>query len=198
MTVDPSKLTIVHYPAAVLKTRAKPIEKIDQNVRAVAERMIELMNAEEGLGLAAPQVGLPWRMFVTRDAADHDSSHVFINPRLRVSDNEGVIHEEGCLSLPGIRADILRPKGIELIATDLDGREFTVTSSEFIARVWQHEHDHLNGVLIIDKMAPMDRLATRKTLKELEAAAKPAKAPAGHNLAPALTSKEKSIRGAGR
>lgn len=174
MTLDPAKLSIVHYPAAVLKQRAKPIEKIDEMVRAVADRMIELMQGEEGLGLAAPQVGVSWRMFVTRDDPSSDSGkpRVYINPTLKINDPESELHEEGCLSLPGIHVDIFRPKSITITATDLDGRLFTISNHEFISRVWQHETDHLNGVLIIDKMSPIDRLSKRKRIKELEAAAK--------------------------
>src|SRR5690349_9835149 len=116
MTPDPSRLTIIHYPASVLKQRAKPIETIDGHVRAVADRMIELMTEVEGLGLAAPQVGLGWRMFVTRDdpVGDSGKPRVYINPTLKVNDPESDVHEEGCLSLPGIHVDIQRPKSITL------------------------------------------------------------------------------------
>lgn len=171
MALDAASLTIVHYPAEVLRKRAKTIERIDDDVKAAARRMIELMQEAEGAGLAAPQVGLPWRMFVTRGEPEDSPAQVYINPSLTISNSELDVQEEGCLSLPEIRADIQRPKGIALTATDLDGRPITRASEEFIARVWQHEMDHLNGVLIIDKMTPIDRLAKRKALKELETAA---------------------------
>ena len=168
MPVDPQRLAIVHYPDPILRTKAKPVPAIDEEVRAVARRMIELMHEADGIGLAAPQVGLPWRMFVTRGLGEDDPELVFINPILEVIDREGTVHEEGCLSLPGINVDIRRPKGIRLTAQGLDGKPFTLESAEFPARVWQHEHDHLEGVLIINRMSPMDRLATRRALKDLE------------------------------
>ena len=172
MPLDASELKIIHYPAEVLRQRAKPVEKVDDTVRAVAARMLELMHEAEGAGLAAPQVGLPWRMFVTRGEEDISPGHVYINPTLTITNPELTVHDEGCLSLPEIRGDIQRPKGIRIEATDLDGKTVSITSEDFIARVWQHETDHLNGVLIIDKMNPMDRLATRKAVRDLEAAAK--------------------------
>jgi peptide deformylase len=171
MPLDAASLTIVHYPAEVLRTRAKAVERLDDEVKAVARRMIELMHEAEGAGLAAPQVGLSWRIFVTRGEPEDSPAQVYINPELTIADPELDVHEEGCLSLPDIRADIQRPKGITIKALGLDGKPITQTSDAFIARVWQHELDHLNGVLIIDKMTPIDRLATRKALKSLEAEA---------------------------
>jgi peptide deformylase len=154
-----------------LRTRAKAVERIDDEVKAVARRMIELMHEAEGAGLAAPQVGLSWRMFATRGEPEDSPPQIYINPELTIANPELDVHDEGCLSLPDIRADIQRPRGITIRAIGLDGKSFAQTSDEFIARIWQHELDHLNGVLIIDKMTPMDRLATRKALKNLEAEA---------------------------
>jgi peptide deformylase len=111
-------------------------------------------------------------MFVTRGEGEEDPGRVYINPTLTTTNPELTVQEEGCLSLPEIHVDIQRPKGVRLNATDLDGKPVDLTNEAFIARVWQHEVDHLNGVLIIDKMNPMDRLATRKAIKDLEVAAK--------------------------
>jgi peptide deformylase len=172
MALDAAALKIIHYPAEVLRQRAKPVDQVDEAVRAVAARMLELMREAEGAGLAAPQVGLPWRLFVTRGESEDDPGRVYINPILTTTNSELTVQEEGCLSLPEIHVDIQRPKGVRLTATDLDDKPVDLTSEAFIARVWQHEMDHLNGVLIIDKMNPMDRLATRKAIKDLEAAAK--------------------------
>lgn len=172
MSVDPVKLRIVHYPDPILQRKAAPVERIDNEVRAVATRMIELMHEVNGLGLAAPQVGLSWRMFVVAGAAwDQEDApdQVFINPELHFTDRTMEPHEEGCLSLPGIHVDVRRPVGVELRATTLEGEEVVMQSSDFIARVWQHEFDHLEGVLIIDRATPMARLATRRALKELRA-----------------------------
>jgi peptide deformylase len=164
------ELRILIYPAAQLRARANSIDDINDEVRSVANRMIELMRQAKGVGLAAPQVGLAWRMFVT-ETPDDPTPRVYINPKLTFPSKQRSVAEEGCLSLPGIHVDIERPVAVTMTALDLAGAERTVSSEGFEARVWQHEFDHLNGVLIIDKMTPMDRLATRKSLKELQATA---------------------------
>lgn len=178
MAVDPTNLSIVVYPDPVLRRKAEPITEIDENVRGVARRMIELMHEAEGIGLAAPQVGLSWRMFVTvvpepdRSESTPGAGLIYINPEIQVDSSDLVSHEEGCLSLPEIRGDLRRPSAVTITALDEQSRPFSRSSDEFITRVWQHELDHLNGVLIIDKMNPLDRLATRKAVKELELDAK--------------------------
>lgn len=169
MSVDPALLRIIHYPDPVLRRPAEPVERIDETVRAVAERMIELMHEAEGVGLAAPQVGLSWRLFVARGEDQDDPTEVFVNPALELHRGALVAREEGCLSLPGITAEVRRPDTVTLSAVDLDGRPVQREQSGFLARVWQHEFDHLEGVLIIDRMSRMDRIATRKALKELGA-----------------------------
>lgn len=171
MAVDSTKLTIQHYPASVLREPTRPIEEIDQTVRDVARRMLELMWEADGVGLAAPQVGLPWRMFVTNAREADPVDRVFINPVVKPGDGPITPMEEGCLSLPGINVEVRRPPSATVTAQDLDGNEFTLRAEGFLARVCQHENDHLDAVLIIDRMSPMDRLATRKTIKELKAAA---------------------------
>lgn len=164
MAIKPGNLMILQYPAPVLRERAKAVPRIDDEVRAVAARMIELMKEVKGLGLAAPQVGLPWRMFVT-DVPDEGQVMVYINPSLSKFGRETDVYEEGCLSLPGIHIDITRPTSVTLTATNLEGKPVSCTSNDFSARVWQHEFDHLNGVLIIDHLPPDERAAMRKSLK---------------------------------
>jgi peptide deformylase len=171
VSIDPSQLRIVHYPDPVLRRRAEAIAEVDDTVRAVAARMIELMHEAEGVGLAAPQVGLPWRLFVCRGESEEDPEQVYVNPELQMERGELVAHEEGCLSLPGITAEIRRPGAVAITARTLDGEPVTRRQEGFLARVWQHEIDHLDGVLIIDRMSKLDRLATRKALKQLEAEA---------------------------
>lgn len=171
MAVDPASLRIILFPEEVLRAKAAEVDPEDETVRAVARRMIDLMHEAEGVGLAAPQVGLGWRLFVTnaRDADPVD--RVFINPSLVLPRGELITEEEGCLSLPGIQVQVRRALEAEISAIDLDGKRFSMTAEGFLARVWQHEFDHLEGVLIIDRMSPIDRIATRKTLKSLEAGA---------------------------
>ncbi|MGA1517381.1 MAG: peptide deformylase, partial [Phycisphaerales bacterium] len=96
---------------------------------------------------------------------------VFVNPRLHDFAGEGVVAEEGCLSLPEILGHVARPQTVSITAFDLEGREFTLRSDGFPARVWQHEMDHLDGVLIVDRMRAIDRLSNRRAIKELESAA---------------------------
>lgn len=173
MDLDPVSLTIVTYPDPILRQKAEPIGEITSTIRAVGEKMIELMHQADGVGLAAPQVGLSWRMFVTVISQDKQAEtipgRIYINPEITIENRELAILEEGCLSLPDIRGDIRRSVAVTLNALDPDGNPFSMTDDDFMSRIWQHELDHLNGVLIIDKMNPMDRIAVRKTLKELDA-----------------------------
>jgi len=168
MPVDPAKLAILHYPAAVLRVKAKPVPAVSDEVKAVALRMLDLMHEAPGVGLAAPQVGLSWRMFVANATGEPHDDLVFINPTLSEPSRTTDDYEEGCLSLPEIRALIRRPKAITITALDLAGNRFSLTSDELLARIWQHETDHLDGVLILDRMTPGDRTALRRKIRELE------------------------------
>jgi peptide deformylase len=167
--------SIVLYPDPVLLRRARPVESIDAWVRELVDDMVRVMRDEEGAGIAAPQVGEDVRIFVVeaREADEHDPAEqlgVYINPRI-VAVNGGVEPaEEGCLSLPGIRAEIRRPPEVEIEAMDLEGRIFTKRSRGMLARIWQHEFDHLEGTLILDRLSPRDRLATRRRVRELRSA----------------------------
>lgn len=169
MPVKVEKLKIVHWPDPVLREKARPVPEVTDEVRAVAARMIELMHEAEGVGLAAPQVGLSWRMFVANGSGEEGDDRVFINPELADPGDEVAVHTEGCLSLPHVTAEIRRPKRITVRATDLEGNRFEMMSEELAARIWQHETDHLDGVLIIDRMGTLDKLASRRAIKELEA-----------------------------
>lgn len=169
VNVKVDNLRIVFYPDPVLRRKTQPIAEVDDEVRAVAGRMLELMHEARGVGLAAPQVGLNWRMFVANATGDPADDRVFINPALSNPAEEYAPHSEGCLSIPDVTAEIRRPVGITIDATDLDGNPFTLSDDDLPARIWQHETDHLEGVLILDRMNPMDKLASRRTLKLLEA-----------------------------
>lgn len=185
MPVDPTSLSIVHYPADVLRKRAVAVPAVTAEVREVALRMIALMHEAEGIGLAAPQVGLPWRLFVAHVPEDPEDDRsissdpvtataaptVYINPVL--SDPQGIVepYDEGCLSLPNITGEVLRPPQITITALDLEGKPFTSRGAGLLARCWQHESDHLDGVLILDRMSQLSRLRSRRAIKELERAA---------------------------
>ncbi|MBI1373449.1 MAG: peptide deformylase [Phycisphaera sp.] len=168
MPVKVDQLQIVLYPDPVLRKRAAPIELNDE-VREVAARMITLMHEAHGVGLAAPQVGLSWRMFVANPTGEPQDDRVFINPELRDPAEIVAVQSEGCLSIPDVHADIRRPQSISVDATDLDGNRFTLTDDALPARIWQHETDHLNGVLILDRMSRLDKIAHRRVIKDLEA-----------------------------
>jgi peptide deformylase len=180
MPIVPSNLSIVHYPADVLRKKAAPVAKVTDEVRAVAERMLEIMRQEEGIGLAAPQVGLSWRLFVVdipsnenhrADATPPEATigpQVYINPVLSQPQGAPCRLEEGCLSLPDIRGEVLRPPIITITATGLDGQSFTTTAAGLLARCWQHEMDHLDGVLILDRMTQMSRIKNRAAIRDLE------------------------------
>lgn len=182
MTVDPASLDILHYPHPALRAKAATVSHVTDEVRHVASRMIELMLREQGIGLAAPQVGLPWRVFVCHvpplHGRDPDSDPagatprptVYVNPVL--SNPTGPVEpaDEGCLSIPDVVGRVLRPPIITISAFDLEGRPFTQTAHGLLARCWQHECDHLDGVLILDRMAQMDRIRNRRLIRELERA----------------------------
>jgi len=167
---------IVHWPDPVLLRTAEPVARVDQFVRELVDDMVRIMREEEGAGIAAPQVGESLRLFVVeaREARDGDPAvplGVYLNPRFERLEGGVEPMEEGCLSLPGIDVEVRRPPSATIVATDLEGREFRVSSAGMLARIWQHEYDHLEGTLIIDRMGPMDRIANRKRLKALREAA---------------------------
>jgi peptide deformylase len=170
--IDPRVLEILPYPAEVLKRKAEAIPEVTDLVRAVADRMLELMHEAEGIGLAAPQVGVPWRLFVTRHPDDREAEggRVFINPAVEIIDPSAAEDTEGCLSLPGIEVTVRRPVAVRLTARTLDGADIDEARDDHFARVYQHECDHLDGVLIIDRMTTMDRLRNRRAIRELERA----------------------------
>lgn len=184
MRPDPDSLFIVTYPHPVLRMRSKVVDRVTDEVRAVARRMIDLMHEAEGIGLAANQVGLAWRLFVadvphSDDPKDNrslnavpvsatDGPRVYINPVFSEPERDLVPQEEGCLSLPEIRGTVRRPSVITITALDLEGERFTVRGGGLLARCWQHEVDHLDGALIIDRMLPIDRMKHRTAIRELE------------------------------
>ena len=168
MPVNPAQLSIVLYPDDALRKSTESVDPHDPNVQAVAARMIEIMFEAHGAGLAAPQVGLNWRLFVTRDPENEDGGLAWMNPVLTPSlDAPREADIEGCLSLPGIEVLVERPMQVRLDAFDINGEPVTCDDVD-LARVFQHEFDHLEGVLIIDKMTMMERIRNRKLLKDLQ------------------------------
>lgn len=147
-------LDIVTYGNEILAKKAEPVPEIDDEVRRIAKEMLETL-AGRGVGLAAPQVGLPLRIFVTD--IEGDKHRVFINPEIVLTSQEQVAIEEGCLSLPKLYLDVTRPEMIKIQAWNEKGRPFTVETGGFLARVIQHEYDHLEGILFIDRLNQFKR-----------------------------------------
>jgi len=147
----------------VLRLRATEITEIDDGVVRLAHDMIETMYAAPGVGLAAPQVGVQRRMFVY-DAHDETGAHVVINPELRDHSGEWT-YEEGCLSVPGLYWPIVRAKEVHLTGIDLDGNELSIHADELLARIFQHEFDHLEGKLLIERLDSEQRKDAMRELR---------------------------------
>lgn len=163
--IDPNKLKIIYYPDKILRTKCNPITVFDDQLKQIAQRMILLMHEHQGVGLSAPQVGLSIRLFVVNKLAlNSDKDLIVINPKL-----ENMKHQteskEGCLSIPNIQANIKRAKYSNLLAQDIYGNEFKTETQDLFSYICQHEIDHLNGILIIDKMSPADKIRNKKYLK---------------------------------
>lgn len=170
MDIFSPPLKIVHYPHPALRHPAVPVPFIDDRVRRAAQAMLELMYEHAGLGLAAPQVGLPWQMFVVNYAGNpeqKDAEGVYINPVIveKKGTQEG---EEGCLSFPQLYQKVRRAKTVKVQAYTLAGELVEIQATDLPARVWQHEHDHLHGVLFIDKLGAIGKIAARGSLREFE------------------------------
>jgi peptide deformylase len=163
-------MKIVFYPHPALRHPAKPLTAIDKQVHLDAGRMFELLYEHKGLGLAANQVFLPYRIVVLNPSGDpqqRDKEEVLLNPV--VLDRKGTLEgEEGCLSFPGLFQKIRRAKTVNVQAYNLRGEVVEKTVSELESRLWQHEVDHLDGILYIDKMGTIARLASRTALKKFE------------------------------
>ncbi len=165
-------LSIVKYPHPALRWESKPIVEIDDRLRDVVRQMFELMYQANGIGLAANQVGLPWRLFVINPSGDRektDEEFVFLNPEIlrRKGSDEG---EEGCLSLPELFGPVRRSTELVVEAFDLEGERFRMDLEDFPARVVQHEYDHIDGVLFIDRMTDSQRRDHEAKLADFEIA----------------------------
>jgi len=158
---------IVFYPDPVLQQRAQEVDPAREGLRDLAEAMIEVMGEAPGVGLAAPQVGESLRLFVATPTGEVEDAQVFINPRIEPH-GALVPMEEGCLSVPGVSAQISRPGECRITYTDLDGHEQTEDHSELMARILQHEFDHIEGVLFTERMTPTDRLRVQPDLRTFE------------------------------
>ena len=162
-------LEIKKFGCPVLRKKGTPVEGLTDEMRCLIEDMFETMYAEEGIGLAAPQVGVTSRLVVL-DVGPHDPSQepmVLINPKVVWSAGE-FVGEEGCLSLPGIAGDVKRPEKVRVSALNREGGAFEVEGDGIMAKVLQHEIDHLDGVLVIDHFSTIRRNLLRGQLRRLQ------------------------------
>jgi peptide deformylase len=163
-------LSIIHYPHPTLRHTSKPLTRVDAELRRFVAEMLDLMYEHEGVGLAANQVDLPYRVFVANPEGKREakqSEYVFINPVL--SSGRGQAEDdEGCLSIPGLYAPVTRNESIRVQAFDLGGNEIDAEVNGLMARIVQHETDHLDGTLFIDRLGPTQLAGLRDKLEEFE------------------------------
>jgi len=172
-------MTILKYGNSVLREKATPVAEVTGEVRALAEEMIRAMHAVNGVGLAAPQVGRSEAVCVIDIPADAEYKEfvganagiamplIMVNPK--IVELVGTLRKsEGCLSFPDIHIDITRAKTVTFSYTDMNGQRQTATASGLLARAVQHEIDHLNGIVLYDKMSPAQRLMNKRKLREIK------------------------------
>ncbi len=187
MTLAPAFYTmqymeILHLGQDLLRQKSLPVEEVNDELRSTIQAMFDTMEESGGVGLAAPQVGILRRFFVV--VADDEVRRVFINPQIVSTSQEMCDYEEGCLSIPDVYEKISRPAKITVQALNEHGRPFVLEAEGFLARVIQHEYDHLEGILYIDRgdlgfkekiVQQFERRAARRAEKEAARAAKAAK-----------------------
>lgn len=155
------RIVLINEP--ILRKKAKKVKSFDAGLKALVDDMVEAMHAANGVGLAAPQVGIPQRIIVVQLPADDEEPEagklfVLVNPEIQAQSEDLVPGEEGCLSVPGLVGEVNRARGITLRACNLKGKRFRVSAEGYLARVFQHELDHLEGVLFLDRVEGEDKL----------------------------------------
>lgn len=156
-------LEVRKFGDPVLKSRAAPVKQFDEALSRLAEEMLQTMREQEGVGLAANQVGRLKRILV---AGLEDEEYVIVNPEVEATSGEIVTESEGCLSIPGINVEVARPTSVAIAGQNLSGEPMRIEATGLLARVVQHEVDHLNGVLILDRTDRESRKAAMRELRE--------------------------------
>ncbi len=158
---------ILTYGHPVLRQVTRPVQNLNGDLHQLIEDMVETMNAAPGVGLAANQVGSLHRVFVANPSEDHDPGKllVVINPALVETQGE-LVSEEGCLSIPEFRDEVRRARRVLVTGLDRNGRPIQVEGEDLLARIFQHEIDHLNGVLFVDRLSPAKRDILLRKLKK--------------------------------
>ena len=158
-------LNILEFPDPRLRTVATPVAEVDDELRILAENMLETMYAAPGIGLAATQVNVHQRLLVLDVSEERNEPRVFFNPEIVIESGHQV-YEEGCLSVPGIYAEVKRAEQIRVQALGLDGQAFELDAEGLLAVCIQHEMDHLEGKLFVDYLSPLKRRRVRKKLEK--------------------------------
>ena len=159
-----TKYTIRVFGDPVLRQPARPVDEIDGRLAQLADDMAATMYAAPGVGLAAPQVGVQKRLFVY-DLQDDEGARAVVNPTITEASGEWA-YDEGCLSVPGLSWTIVRPRDVLLTGWNLNGDEVTIEATEFEARVYQHEIDHLDGVLLVERLDADQRKDALRILRD--------------------------------
>jgi peptide deformylase len=159
--------TILEYPDPRLRTRAAPVTQFDAQLSQLVDDMFETMYAAPGIGLAAPQIGVPLRVIVIDLSVGEDKNQLIrlINPEVLEKAGEQR-HEEGCLSVPGYAGSPVRPARVTVKGLDLQGNESVFTATELLARAFCHEIDHIDGLLFVDRLSPLKRDLLQRKLRK--------------------------------
>ena len=159
---------VMHYPNPFLRLKSQEVDEKDESLKDLIERMFNAMEEERGIGLAAPQIGVSKRVVVVSIEEKNFNRLALLNPVIVHLSSETDVMEEGCLSVPGVNADVERPVEAVVRGTTRNGRLVEISAQGLLARVLQHEIDHLDGVLFIDRLSPDERKRIEKELVELE------------------------------
>ena len=163
-----NKLDILTFPDPRLRKKAQPIERFDENLKDMAEKMLHTMYADKGIGLAATQVNYHERLIVIDVSENQDEPIYIVNPSYEVLDSSPEPSKEGCLSIPTFQQEVLRAKKIELSYQDLDGKPHKLTAEGLFGYCIQHEIDHLNGKLIVDYASSLKRSRIKAKLLKIK------------------------------
>ena len=155
------------YPDPLLRKVAEPVTAFDDELRSIVDAMFARMRASKGVGLAAPQVGLGKRILVLNPSGEPQDDLVLVNPTIVARAGAPTVFDEGCLSFPGIYAEITRPDRCTVVACDVAGQRIEKEHSGFVSRIIQHEFDHLEGVLLVDRMSPAEKQKHKGALETL-------------------------------
>lgn len=164
-------LEMHYYGDPVLRKKAVPVEKFDEELQGFVDELIETMEYEDGVGLAATQVGICRRIAVINATGGQEQTYVLINPEIVYSSQEKEDYDEGCLSIPGITLSVNRPCVVSVKAQDAKGQQYLIENAQgLLARALQHEIDHLNGIMFVDHVSPLQRSLINGKLKKISRA----------------------------